>query len=90
MFKCVPALELHRPVAIQSLQILICPDRAFTNLSPKTRLGVGLGILAWGGAGLYLSDQAEDRYGLKPTEKDKAELEKYAPKVVAVDKPQGR
>lgn len=61
--------------------------RAFKNLSSTTRLAVGAGILAWGGIGLYLSDKAEERYGFTPTEKDKAELDKFTPKIVAVDKP---
>lgn len=52
--------------------------RAYTNLPPKARLGVGVAILAWGAAGLYLSDRAEERFGYTPTEQDKAELRKLA------------
>lgn len=64
--------------------------RAFKNLPPKTRAGVGVAILAWGGVGLYLSDRAEEEY--PATEEDKAKLSQYTPKIIVVDndKTQGR
>merc|ERR1711977_564670 len=34
--------------------------KAYRNLSPKARMGVGLTIIAWGCAGPYLSDRAEE------------------------------
>lgn len=40
-------------------------------------MGVGAGIIAWGAAGLYLSDRAEERLGLAPTEEDRRELRRY-------------
>lgn len=52
------------------------------------RLGVGVGIIAWGGAGLYLSDRAEERFGYTPTDEDKAKLDMYTPKIVTVEKNQ--
>jgi hypothetical protein len=51
------------------------------------RAGVGVGIITWGVVGLYLSDQAEEKLGYTPSEKDKEELWKWAPKVTTVDKP---
>lgn len=60
------------------------PTRAYKNLSPKTRLGVGVAVLAWGAAGLYLSDQAEEKY--QPTAEEKAVVDKYVPKVTVVDR----
>ncbi|KAK9422494.1 hypothetical protein AB5N19_11308 [Seiridium cardinale] len=60
--------------------------QSFRNLSPRTRLGVGVGILAWGFIGLQLSDRAEEKYGLKATEEDKAALSQLAPRIIAVDK----
>ncbi|OTA97294.1 hypothetical protein M434DRAFT_295274 [Hypoxylon sp. CO27-5] len=60
--------------------------QSFRNLSPKARIGVGLGLLAWGAIGLQLSDRAEERYGLKPTEEDKATLEKVMPRITAVER----
>ncbi|KAJ2987622.1 hypothetical protein NUW58_g4400 [Xylaria curta] len=47
--------------------------QSFRNLSPKTRIGVGLGLLAWGAVGLQISDRTEERY-FKPTEEDHAAL----------------
>ncbi|KAI9171199.1 hypothetical protein HJFPF1_00680 [Paramyrothecium foliicola] len=61
-------------------------NRAYKNLSPKTRLGVGLAVIAWGAAGLYLSDRAEETFGYTPTEEDKKTLRKYTPHIVAVEK----
>jgi len=60
-------------------------ERSFKNLGPRTRLGLGLGIMAWGIAGLYFSDMAEESLGLTPTAEDKAKLEQYIPKVSVVD-----
>ncbi|KAL5087669.1 hypothetical protein Trisim1_007536 [Trichoderma cf. simile WF8] len=62
--------------------------KAYQNLAPKTRLGVGVAIIAWGGLGLYLSDKAEEKLGFTPTEEDKAELRNLAPKITTVDKSQ--
>jgi hypothetical protein len=61
--------------------------RAYKNLSPKTRAGLGVGIIAWGGIGLYLSDRAEEQFGFSPTAKDKEDLERLTPRITVVDKP---
>lgn len=37
-------------------------------------------------AGLYLSDTAEDRFGMKATEEDKAKLKEMIPTIHTVDK----
>ncbi|KAK3190424.1 hypothetical protein K4F52_003445 [Lecanicillium sp. MT-2017a] len=60
--------------------------KAYKNLSPKARMGVGFGIIAWGTVGLYLSDRAEDKFGYTPTEQDKEELRRVTPRIVSVDK----
>ncbi|KAM0472372.1 hypothetical protein ACHAPE_000791 [Trichoderma viride] len=62
--------------------------KAYTNLAPKTRLGVGAAIIAWGCAGLYLSDKAEEKFGYTPTEEDKSALRDMAPKITTVEKNQ--
>lgn len=62
------------------------PIRAYKGLSPKAKLGVGVGLLAWGVVGLYVSDHAEEKYGFTPSEKDKADLEMMKPKISFVDK----
>ncbi|CAI0653681.1 unnamed protein product [Colletotrichum noveboracense] len=58
--------------------------KAYKNLSPKTRLGFGVAVLAWGGAGLYLSDRAEEKY--QPTVEEKAVVDKYVPKDHVIDR----
>ncbi|KAI1823108.1 hypothetical protein F4861DRAFT_347532 [Xylaria intraflava] len=58
--------------------------QSFRNLSSKARIGVGLGLLAWGAIGLQLSDRAEERY-FKPTEEDRAALREMAPRITAID-----
>ncbi|KAF4126764.1 hypothetical protein GMORB2_0501 [Geosmithia morbida] len=63
--------------------------RSFKNLSPKTRLGVGLAIISWGLAGPYLSDAAESRMGLTPSERDKEELDRMTPHITVVDAKSG-
>ncbi|KAI2607531.1 uncharacterized protein GGS25DRAFT_523054 [Hypoxylon fragiforme] len=60
--------------------------QSFRNLSPKMRIGVGLGLLAWGTIGLQLSDRAEEKFGFKPTEEDKAALDKMLPHITPIDK----
>ncbi|KAI1186254.1 hypothetical protein F5B17DRAFT_431791 [Nemania serpens] len=62
--------------------------QSFRNLSPKTRIGVGLGLLAWGAIGLQLSDRAEERY-FKPTEEDRAALHQLTPRITTVDRDSG-
>lgn len=47
---------------------------------------IGVGVMAYAGAGLYLSDVAEEKYGFTPTEKDKEELRNALPKVTPVEK----
>ncbi|TRX98344.1 hypothetical protein FHL15_000989 [Xylaria flabelliformis] len=62
--------------------------QSFRNLSPKARIGIGLGLLAWGAVGLQLSDGAEERY-FKPTEEDRAALRQIAPRITTVDRNSG-
>ena len=60
--------------------------RSYRGLSSKARLGSGVGLLAWGAIGLYLSDRAEEKFGFKPSDQDNEELEKYTPKIHVIDK----
>lgn len=80
MFKYPPPLSQHPNISTHLHR------RAYQNLSSRTRLGVGAGILAWGVVGLYISDAAEDKLGLTPTEKDKEELDKWKPHLTVVDR----
>ncbi|CAJ2513801.1 Uu.00g019200.m01.CDS01 [Anthostomella pinea] len=64
--------------------------QSFRNLSRRTRIGVGVGLLAWGVIGLQLADRAEERYGFTPTEADREALSKMAPKITTVERNQDR
>lgn len=57
--------------------------RSFRNLAPRTRLLVGLGIIAWGGIGLALSDTTEKKFGLEATEEDRVRLREGLPSLRA-------
>lgn len=60
--------------------------RTYQGLSSKAKLGVGAGLLAWGVVGLWVSDRAEEKLGLTPSEKDKAAMDKWTPKIRPVDR----
>jgi hypothetical protein len=47
---------------------------------------IGVGVMAYAGLGTYLSDRAEEKYGLVPTEEDKEALKKTLPSITLVDK----
>jgi len=55
-------------------------------MAPRTRVMIGAGIMAYAGAGLFLSDKAEEKLGLTPTEKDKEELRNALPKITTVER----
>lgn len=61
-------------------------DRKYRGLSPKTRLLIGGGIMAYAVLGLLVSDEAEKKFGMVPTEEDKKELKSWVPKVTMVDR----
>ncbi|KAI0132315.1 hypothetical protein BJ170DRAFT_680201 [Xylariales sp. AK1849] len=64
--------------------------QSFRNLSPRMRLGVGVGLLAWGAIGLQLSDRAEEKFGFKASEEEKAAVSQLAPRIITVDKGKDR
>jgi hypothetical protein len=47
---------------------------------------IGVGVMAYAGAGLWLSDKAEERFGLAPTDRDREELRDALPKISTVEK----
>ncbi|KAK7753670.1 hypothetical protein SLS62_004292 [Diatrype stigma] len=51
----------------------------------QTRIGVGLGLLAWGFVGLQLSDRAEERFGLQASDEDREALARLGPRIIPVD-----
>jgi hypothetical protein len=42
--------------------------------------------MAYAGLGLFLSDKAEEKFGLKPSEQDWEELREALPKIRTVDR----
>lgn len=64
--------------------------QSYRNLSPKTRIGLGAGLVLWGLAGPYLSDFLGDKMGFKPTESDKEALEKLKPRIEVIDRPDSK
>ncbi|MCJ1383993.1 hypothetical protein MMC17_007108 [Xylographa soralifera] len=60
--------------------------RSYTTLTPRTRLLLGLGIITWGGLGLLVTDQAEKKFNMVPTEKDREELEEAMPRITIVER----
>lgn len=55
-------------------------------LKPRTRLGIGLGVVAYALIAQRLSDQAERVFGYTPTENDKRRLQDAMPRVTPVEK----
>ena len=47
---------------------------------------IGAGIMAYAGAGIYLSDKAEEKFGLTPTEQDLKDLREALPKISTIDR----
>ena len=67
---------------------LLTVDRKYLALTPRTRIIIGLGVMAYAGSALYLSDRAEDTFNLKATEEEKKRLDEMIPKIRAVDRPE--
>jgi hypothetical protein len=59
---------------------------SYRSLSPRTRLLIGGGIMAYAGLGLFLSDKAEEAFGFVPTEQDKQRLKEAIPKISLVER----
>jgi hypothetical protein len=74
----------------QSPTFLLTNPRAFRNLPQRTRVGVGVGILAWGAIGLYISDSAEKKLGLEPSQQDKEALQAVVPRISVVEREEGK
>ncbi|RYP49130.1 hypothetical protein DL768_005127 [Monosporascus sp. mg162] len=60
--------------------------QSFRNLTPRTRALVGAGLLVWGAVGLRLSDRAEERLGLTPSEEDREALARLGPGIIPVER----
>ncbi|KAF2014348.1 hypothetical protein BU24DRAFT_463145 [Aaosphaeria arxii CBS 175.79] len=58
----------------------------YKGIAPNTRILIGVGVMAYAGIGMYLSDRAEEKFGLVPTEKDKEELRNSLPRITTVER----
>lgn len=52
----------------------------------RTRLLIGGGIMGYAMLGMFLSDKAEQSFGLTPTEQDKQRLKESVPKIHFVER----
>lgn len=59
---------------------------SYRALSTRTRLLIGGGIMAYGVAGIFLSDKAEQALGFEPTEQDKRRLKESMPHIHTVER----
>ncbi|EME38342.1 hypothetical protein DOTSEDRAFT_29401 [Dothistroma septosporum NZE10] len=62
--------------------------KSYRNITPRTRVIIGAGIMAYAAAGLFLSDKAEQSFGFTPTEEDKKKLRDAVPTVHMVEREQ--
>ncbi|KAH6611922.1 hypothetical protein C7974DRAFT_87382 [Boeremia exigua] len=60
----------------------------YRNLAPRTRIYMGVGIMAYAGFGLLISDEIEQRFGLTPNEQDYEEVRQLIPRISTVEKNQ--
>lgn len=57
-------------------------DRSLRSLNPCTPLRIGLGIIAYAGLPLFLSDKTEAALGLYPTDQERRKLERDLAKLI--------
>ncbi|EEP77301.1 predicted protein [Uncinocarpus reesii 1704] len=61
--------------------------KSYRNLSPRTRLVFGFGLMAYAAFGLWAEPRVEKTLGMLPTEAEKAELDKnISVRIRAVEK----
>ena len=75
-------------MAVSGIKLNLLPayqSRSYRGLTPRTRIFIGAGVMAYAVFGLTLSDKAEEAFGLKATEKDKEDLREAVPKIHMVE-----
>ncbi|SMQ50306.1 unnamed protein product [Zymoseptoria tritici ST99CH_3D1] len=60
--------------------------QSYRNLSPRTRMIAGGGVIVWGIVGILISDRAEKSFDLVPTDEDRRKLKEAIPKLHMVEK----
>ncbi|KAL5375939.1 hypothetical protein DPSP01_010804 [Paraphaeosphaeria sporulosa] len=59
----------------------------YKGIPTRTRMLVGVGVMGYAAAAMFVTDRLEEKMGLVPTEKDKEELNRAIPKITVVDRP---
>ncbi|KAJ4359909.1 uncharacterized protein N0V89_000466 [Didymosphaeria variabile] len=59
----------------------------YRSIPPRTRMLVGVGVMSYAAAAMFITDRVEEKLGFVPTEKDKEDLQKAIPKITVVDRP---
>jgi hypothetical protein len=72
--------------SIPSLQPALTDHRWYSGLAPKTRMFMGVGIMAWAGFGLLVTNEIEKRFDMTPDEKDYEEVRQLVPKISTVER----
>lgn len=63
--------------------------QSYRAIAPRTRLMVGVGVMAYATFGLFAADKIEEVYGYTPTEEQKREVQDMVPKIHFVDRQTG-
>lgn len=61
-------------------------SRSYRGLSSRTRILVGVGVMAYATFGLFATDKAEEIFNFTPTQVDKDRLNGAIPKLRVVDR----
>jgi hypothetical protein len=67
----------------------LCIDerRWYKGVPPRTRMIVGVAVMGYAAAAMFVTDRVEEKIGLAPTEKDREDLQKAMPRITVVDRP---
>ena len=59
---------------------------SYTRLAPRTRIFIGLGVIAYASVAMYTTDAIAPSLGFEETEKDREELKRYTPTLTVRDR----
>lgn len=59
-------------------------NRSYLALSPRTRVLLGVGVMAWSGIGLYISDNYEKKLANEAAEAERKRLRESLPVKISV------
>lgn len=82
LIKCAKYPKPH----LSLLSTPLITNSKYLALSPKTRIIAGIAIMSYAGFGILLSNRAEEKFGLVPTEEDKQKLRQAIPRIRTVER----